>query len=268
MKTNLYGLNGEKTKEITLPKTFEETYRPDLIKRAFLSIKSSRYQAKGTDKRAGMKNSAEYRGRRGSYLATINRGISRLPRLKHYPRKGRIGEVRKVPQARGGRRAHPPKQEKKLREKINRKEKIKAFKSAIAATANKDLVKGRGHIINNLEVPLVVDNKFEGTKKTKEVTQFLDKVGLSKELQRSQRRRIKQGKGKSRGRKYRRRKTVLITLGEDHGLIKASRNIPGVDTVLAKNLNVEHLAPGGNPGRITIYTENALNQIKQRVGEE
>lgn len=267
MKAKIYGTNGKQDKEVTLPKAFEEVYRPDLIKRAFLSIKSSKYQAKGTDSRAGLKNSARYSGRRGSYLATINRSMARLPRLRHYPRKGRIGEVRKVPQARGGRRAHPPKTEKKLKEKINKKEKKKAFKSALAATANIEIVKRRGHNIEKLEMPIIASNDLEEIKKTKDVVNFLEKIGLSEDIKKSKKRKVKQGRGKTRGRKYRRRKTVLIASGEDKGIVRAARNIPGADVVLAKNLNVSELAPGGQAGRVTVYTENALNEIKKRTGE-
>ena len=57
-----------------------------------------------------------------------------------------------VPQAVGGRRAHPPKVEKILFERINRKERLKALASAIAASAKAEIVAGRGHRITSYNV--------------------------------------------------------------------------------------------------------------------
>jgi large subunit ribosomal protein L2 len=52
---------------------------------------------------------------------------------------------------------------------------------------------------------------------------------------------------------------------EDRGMISAFRNIPGVDTVRASDLNVEHLAPGTHPGRLTLWTESAVKAIDHRL---
>ena len=57
--------------------------------------------------------------------------------------KGRYGRVRMIPFAVTGRRAHPPKVEKIIEEKINKKEYQKALFSAISATASSDVVKNR-----------------------------------------------------------------------------------------------------------------------------
>ncbi len=264
MNGKILDLKGKETQEIELPETFEETYRPDLIKRAHLAENSSSYQPKGTDSKAGLKNTAEYRGKRGAYLQVRNRGISRLPRQKHYPTHGRIGEVKKVPQAKGGIRAHPPEPEKKIKEKINKKERKKAIKSAIAATAQKETVEKRGHHVNELEFPIIVENQLESLKKTQKISEFLKKLGIEKDLEKArENKKTKQGKGKARGRKYRQRKTALIVPGKDQGIKRAARNIPGVEITLAENLSVNKLAPGGTPGRLTVYTENAIQKLKQ-----
>ncbi len=76
------------------------------------------------------------------------------PRLKNGSR------VARVPQATGGRAAHPPKVEKILVKEINRKEKRKAFRSAIAASTYTDLVRGRGHLFEG-DLPLVFEDRFE-----------------------------------------------------------------------------------------------------------
>ncbi len=265
MKAKVYDLNGNEVKEIDLPRVFSEEIRPDLIRRATLAILSSGYQPKGTFPLAGLQTSAKYVGRRGRYHAMINRGISRLPRI--IGPKGYIGEVRRVPQAKGGHRAHPPKVEKIIEEKINKKEKRKATASAIAATAVPELVKKRGHRTEELKsLPIIVTDDLEKLSKTKEVKRVLEKLGLSAELERTSEKKIRAGKGKMRGRKYKKKKGVLIVTGSHAPVHKATRNIPGTDVCPAKELNAYLLAPGGDPGRLTIYTESAITEIGKRFG--
>jgi large subunit ribosomal protein L4e len=43
---------------------------------------------------------------------------------------------------------------------------------------------------------------------------------------------------------------------------KSSDNLVGVDIVNIKNVNIEHLAPGGDPGRLTIFTRSAIKEIE------
>lgn len=260
MKVPVYDLEGKTTKEITLPEVFSEEIRPDLINRAYLAVRSRSYQPKGVYRWAGLETSAEYIGRRRAYRAMINTGLARLPRVK-LP-KGRFGEVRRVPFARKGRRAHPPKVEKKLVEKINKKENRKAIRSAIAATASIDYVKKRGHRIDSLKTPIIVSDSFESLKKTREVKDFLKKIKLDAELKRAEKKTIRAGRGKTRGRKYRRKKSLLVVVNSNKGILKAARGIPGIDVSFAKNLNAELLAPGGAPGRLTLFTESAVDSLK------
>lgn len=264
MKAAIYGLDGKKSGEIELPKLFSTAVDKSLIKRAVLSIQSSKIQPKGPFSRAGLENSAVYRGSR--HLPTIQRSINvghaRLPRTKE--RRGLLqGRVAKVPEAVGGKRAHPLKPEKLVAERINKKEKKKATESAIAATTKKELVSGRGHLIGKFELPLIVENKLESLKKTKDVIDFLKAMDIFQDVERAKNnRKIRSGKGKRRGRKYKRVKSVLFVAGESTQLFKAARNIEGVDIVPVNNLNADLLAPGTEPGRLTVWTENAVKKMK------
>ena len=125
-KVPLYDLNGNKKEEIQLPDIFNTEYRPDLIKKSFKVLHSNKRQPYGSDIKAGTKHATASIGK--------GRGMSRVPRLT----QGRSAAL--APCVVGGRRAHPPKSEKKWNEKINIKEKNFAKKSAIAATYNKKLV--------------------------------------------------------------------------------------------------------------------------------
>lgn len=260
MKAKIFSIEGTLGKEIELPTVFDEAVRPDLINRAVLSLQSKQYQKKGTDPLAGVRTSAAYFGRRGKvYRTSMNIGKARLPKLK-LP-EGNLGEVRRVPHSRKGRRAHPPKTDKIIIEKINRKENKKAIMSAISATSKQDIVQKRGHLIEGLKVPLIIEDKFETVTKTQQVFDILSKMKLGNEIKKSSKKKIKAGRGKMRGRKYRQRKTVLIVVKDKKTIEKAAKNIPGVDISNAKDLNASVLAPGGHPGRLTIYTESAINEI-------
>ncbi|NPA86469.1 MAG: 50S ribosomal protein L4 [Candidatus Diapherotrites archaeon] len=265
MKAPLYSIEGIIVGELELPEVFKEEIRPDLIKRAVLSIISARRQPYGAMKGAGRQFTAEYIGMRRlpPWRRTINVGRARLPRTKD---RGEIlfGRVANVPQAVGGPRAHPPKVEKVWLEKINKKEKRKATRSAIAATAVPDLVKMRGHVVEDVKhIPLVVEDRLEEISSTKELKEVLKKLGVWKDVERAiEGTRRRAGKGKRRGRAKKVPKSVLIVVGENRGIYKAARNLPGVDVVEVRNLNAELLAPGARMGRLTIWTKSAIEYLE------
>ncbi len=254
MKAKVYDVNGSVIKEVELPKVFEETVREDLIRRAVLAEQSKRYQPKGNYVWAGLETSAKYRGRKESYASLKNRGQARLPRTVRP--KGRWGDVRKVPFAVKGRRAHPPKVEKKIVELINKKEHLKALRSAIAATTHKDIVVARGHKVDT-DVPILIDESFDKLTKTKDVYTALSKI-VGKDMARAKngRKRVTTRKGGTYT-----PKSVLIVVKQGSPLLKSARNLPGVDVVTPDKLSVELLAPGTHPGRLTLYSVNVLDEI-------
>ncbi len=260
MKLKIFDLQGNESGTTQLPSQFTELVRSDLINRAFHAYASLFYQPKGTDPRAGLKTTAEYYGRRRAWRQTINTGRSRLPREK-LP-GGRLGRVLRVPHAAKGRRAHPPKIYKKIVEKINTKERNKAIRSALSACIDPDLVSTK-HILAK-QVPLVVVNDFESLKKTKDVLKTLDALGLSPDIERANNgRRKRTGIKRLRGRAKQVPRTVLVVIGEDKGVAKAASNIPGLQVAFASKLNASLLAPGGVPGRLTLWTQSALKQIDE-----
>ena len=70
---------------------------------------------------------------------------------------------------RHGRVAHPPESWKNIYKKVNKKEKNLALRSAIAATARKDLIEKRGHRVGNVSTfPVVVSSDIESVSKAKD----------------------------------------------------------------------------------------------------
>ncbi|HIJ12012.1 TPA: 50S ribosomal protein L4 [Candidatus Woesearchaeota archaeon] len=264
MKLPIYNKEMNQKGEKELPSQFGEAYRPDLIKRAVLSLQSYARQAYGADPKAGQRHSSELSKRRRKYRGCYGFGISRVNRKILSRRGTRFNWVGATsPQTRGGRRAHAPKAEKQFAQKINKKENRKAIRSAIGATLNKDLVAARGHRIP-AQYPFVLDAAFESLSKTKDVTDALAKLGFQDELSRSLLKKVRAGIGKLRGRKYQRKKGILLVVSESCPVAKAASNIPGVDVVLVNAVNAELLAPGALPGRVTLFTEKALDVMNDK----
>jgi len=248
MKANVYGIDGEIKEEIELPNCFSFDYRPDLIRKAFNIIRSNARQPYGTNKRAG------------HYVAESfgpGRGISRTPRIA--PGRGAF-----APQTVKGRQAHPPKVEKIWERKINRKEMFLARLSAISATANEEIVKQRGHKFNT-SLPIVMDDEFNEITKTKDIISLFKKIGIIDDVVRAKEgRHIRAGIGKLRGRKYRKPKSILIVTDKKEKIKKTANNLAGVDVVGVDELNVAHLAPGGQAGRLAVYTKGAIMKLGEK----
>lgn len=258
MKVKVVGMDGSSKETMELPEVFNSEYRPRVIQRAVLAMQTAKKQPKGADTRAGKKNTATYVGTRGppAERRTINVEHARLPRLKN-KRALLYGRVARVPHSVGGMAAHPPKSWKIYVEKINKRERKEALKSAIAATGNKELVAKR--FIFDCELPLIIEGKFEKVPKTKEVVAVLEKAGVGKDLENAREKTGKRaGKGKTRGRKLKVKKSVLIVTAQNEKVLKAARNLIGVDAVTVNSLNVELLAPGGEAGRLVVWTKDAI----------
>ncbi len=262
MKTNILTLTGKKGKEIRLPSHFSEKIRKDVIKRAVLAQQSNSLQPKGTQKLAGMRKVHWLSKRRNVYKSTYGRGTSRTP-MKTMVRRGMRFVFRGAfaPQTKGGRSAHPPMVEKKIVKNINKKERKLAIRSAIAATSHLDLVKERGHKYDGI-VPIIMINDIEKIKKSKDVETLLLKLGMKEELQRIKKKKIRAGKGKMRGRKYKRKVGPLFVVSERCDLMKSVGAVPGTQSILVKDLNAEILAPGTYPGRLTIWSEKAIQKLE------
>ncbi len=261
MKVAVHGIDGKRTGEIELGKAFSNKTRADLVLRAFLAERSQKRQAYGADPLAGKRTSAHYHGERGGRWAMMNKEMARSKRIHN---QGNLNyTARFVPQAVKGRATHPPKAEKVWELKINKKEKVKALLSALSATTDKSLVINRGHQVNGSSVPLVFDDKLEELKTTKKLVELLISVGLEKELERGKKKNVRAGKGKVRGRKYKKKKSLLIVVKDDKGIGKAARNIAGVDVTETKCLTVSLLAPGGTAGRLTLFTKSALEELNK-----
>lgn len=106
--------------------------------------------------------------------------------------------------------------------------------------------------------------------KTSAALALLKAVGAGPEIDKvAGSRKLRAGKGKLRGRRYRQRRGPLVIYSPDvdgKELVRAFRNVPGVETCSAYALNLLQLAPGGHLGRFIIWTSAAFKALDTIYG--
>ncbi len=245
----IYDLEGNVSGETPLPEAFKSELRPDVIRRAVVAIEANRRQPYAPSPTAGMRHSVETWGK--------GRGVARVQRMKDG------STAAQSPNNVGGRRAHPPKVEKDLGKKINKKELLMAKLAALTATSRPELVRARGHRFDEeLTVPVVVKDEFESIKTTQEAAKALESIGVYDDVLRADNgKKIRAGRGKMRGRKYRTPRGILVVLSGDCAGARSVRNLPGIEVATPTTLNASVLAPRGDPGRLMLVTEKALEAL-------
>lgn len=246
---NVYGIDGKVKAKMDLPEIFSTPFRPDLIRRAVISAQANRRQRYGPSKVAGMRHATSTWGK--------GRGVARVQRLS----QGRRGA--ESPNNVGGRRAHPPRPEHSFEKKINTKERRLAVSSALAAASDEEKVRSRGHRFKEgLTVPVIVDDKLEKMERTQEILNALRSIGLDDDIQRSHDgKHVRAGRGKMRGRRFRQPRSILFVASEGSPVLSGARNLPGVNTISPRGINTELLAPGGDPGRLVVFSQSAFKAV-------
>lgn len=249
-QTNVYSVRGGVAGTVDVPAAFETPYRPDIIKKAVLAAAANSRQPYGPGARSGMRHSVSTWGK--------GRGTARVQRV-HDGRK-----ATESPNNVSGRRAHPPVPERKWEQKVNKKEARIARQSALAATGCADCVRARGHQFDDsVSFPIVVEDDLSQLNATAQVVEVFEKIGIGYDVERAKDgRKIRAGKGKMRNRKYRTPVSVLIVVTDrDTPIFKSASNLPGVTVEDVRTLNTSVLAPGGDAGRLTVYTKSAIEAI-------
>lgn len=207
---------------------------------------------------AGKRNTAQSMG--------VGHAMSRIPRIKgdRYPK---ANQAAFAPGTVKGRLVFPPVPTKQIRKKINRKELKLAMLSALAATSSRELIKARGHrITEDREFPLVVSDDIEHLTKSSEAQDLLKKIGIWDDVLRASNRKHRSGRGSVRGRPMKHPVSALVVVEKRGAAETAFRNFSGLEVVDAASLNVDDLAPGTHPGRLTIWSEAAIKAIGSRLG--
>jgi large subunit ribosomal protein L4e len=253
MDADVFSLDGNAKGKVAVPSIFENEIRPELILRAVIAEQTKELQPQGHYPLAGMQTTARYYGRMHSYRSGRHMGVAIRPRQKLGG--GTQGQVRIIPSATKGKRAHPHMIEKATVEEINKKEYQKALASAISATK----------IAAPGEKPIIVSNEIESITKTKEMLKLFNTLKLSKELESKSS--VRKGLRRLAKQKHY-RKTLLLVIGKDNKALKAARNIAGVDACTITSITANLLAPGGVPGRVTVWSEHAVKGIEDAIKKQ
>ncbi|KAK4524522.1 hypothetical protein GAYE_SCF04G2423 [Galdieria yellowstonensis] len=245
--------------EVALPAVFTAPIRSDIVRSVHTRMALNKRQPYAVSSKAGMQSSAESWG--------TGRAVARIPRVPgggtHRAGQGAFGNM-----CRGGRRFAPTKIWRRWHRKITKNEKRYAVASALAASAITSLVMARGHRIERIsEIPLVIGDQAQSLKKTKSAVALLEKIGAYEDVVKvKETKKLRAGKGKMRNRRYTQRKGPLIIYEKDEGIVKAFRNLPGVELCRVDSLNLLKLAPGGHLGRFCIWTKSAFQKLDEIFG--
>ncbi|XP_017758063.1 PREDICTED: 60S ribosomal protein L4 [Eufriesea mexicana] len=244
---------------ISLPAVFKAPIRPDIVNFVHQQVSKNSRQPYCVSKEAGHQTSAESWG--------TGRAVARIPRVRgggtHRSGQGAFGNM-----CRGGRMFAPTKPWRRWHRRINVNQKRYALVSAIAASGVPALVQSKGHMIQEVpEFPLVVSDKIQEYNKTKQAVIFLRRIKAWNDIQKVYKsQRFRAGKGKMRNRRRIQRRGPLIVYGQDQGIRKAFRNIPGIDLMNINKMNLLKLAPGGHVGRFVIWTKSAFEKLDALYG--
>lgn len=247
-------------KETRLPAVFDTPIRNDIVHFVHYNLARNTQQAHGVDPKAGMKHSAESWG--------TGRAVARIPRVGGSG-TSRNGQAAFGNMCRKGRMSFPLQTWRRWHRKVNLRQRRHALACAIAATSVPALVMARGHRISQVpQFPLVISDKVNSIEKTREAVALLKKLGAYEDVERCiSAKTTRAGNGQLRNRKYKLRRGPLFVINnESKTLMNAVKNIPGVSTLNVNQLNISHLAPGGQVGRFVIYTASALEALRQQFG--
>jgi len=244
---------------LPLPAVFTAPIRHDIVQFVHTNMAKNSRQAYAVNRLSGMKHSAESWG--------TGRAVARIPRISgggtSKSGAGAFGNM-----CRGGRMFAPTKTFRRWHRKVNIKQRRYAIVSAIAASGIPSLVLAKGHRIEETpECPLVLSDRVEECKRTKEAVRILKKTSAWRDIEKVYAtKRFRAGKGKLRNRRRIFKRGPLVIYNKDNGITRAFRNIPGVTLINVTRLNLLKIAPGGHLGRFCIWTEGAFKRLDEIYG--
>jgi len=234
--------------------------RPDIVQFVHSNVAKNRRQPYAVNLHAGHQTSAESWG--------TGRAVARIPRVPgggtHRAGQGAFGNM-----GRGGRMFSPTKTWRRWHRKVNINQRRFALVSALAASAVPALVQARGHRVEKVvELPLVVANDaVKGLQKTSAAVKLLKSLNAFDDVQKvKDSRKVRPGQGKARNRRYVQKRGPLVLYDQKTDLVRAFRNIPGIELCSVNRLNILQLAPGGHVGRFVIWVQDAFAKLEQLYG--
>jgi len=264
IKLNVVDKTGKSVSDFVF--TINEDVRDDIFKKAVISETSLFRQRKGADPLAGKKQVINVSKKRKGFRTTYGSGGSRTPKKSMWGRGTQhrfVGAFAGM--TRGGRKAHAPKSEKILFKNLNNREWMKALKVGFVASLDSKLVEENGQHVPKT-YPMVLDNSIEKISKTKEFMEILSKIGFSQEVERTQIKKIRAGKGTMRNRTYKVKRGPLVVVSSfEAPLLKAARNVLGFEVITTDVIMASDFGMDVVPGRAVLFTKEAFDIFTTEV---
>jgi len=262
-KINILDLSGSKKSDLNTT-IFDSPMREDLVQKLVEIEKLEEKQPYAPFLWAGMQTSASgnVKHNRHTWKTDRGRGFSRFPKKRMSDKGDRFVWMGAVsPDTRKGRRAHPPKIERKIR-KINQKEKLIAFKAGLAMLTSLELLKKKYSTLQNtnlkLSLPLVIEDKLISLK-TSELFEKLKKIlGNETFAIAIQDKKVRAGIGKMRNRRYKKNAGMLLIVGN-----KQEKKVNGFDVARAKDVKLMDIWDNGS--RLVMFTEEAVKDMDNKL---
>lgn len=266
MKAKIIDKNGKSVGdfEFTVPSDIRE----DIYKKAVLAESSLFRQEKGADPMAGRRHAIHLSKRRRKFRTTYGRGAARTPKKVMWARGRQLRFVGAfAPNTVGGRKAHAPKAEKNIVKFVNNKEWIKAMQTGIMASLNRNIVLANGQKVPE-NYPFVLDKSFEEISRTVEIESILLDLGFQDEMERTESRKVRAGKGTMRNRTYQnKRGPVFVVSNIEAPIVKAARKLKGFDIITPEVLFVSDFGMSEKPGRAILFTETAAKEFMEELNK-
>jgi len=249
MDATVRNLDGDDADTVELPAVFETTYRPDLIGRAVRAAQANRKQDYGADEFAGLRTPAESFGS-GRGWPTFHDRRARTPRspgrqgTQGAPAESREGPVR-IDQHESKETGRPQRDRCDDRRRTRRRARSRVRRRRRDSRRRRRRVRGPPQDAGSRRLPR--GSRPRGRHRTR-------RRGSQRPLR----------SGEARGRKYKTPTSILFVTSSETGPSRAARNLAGADVTTAAEVNAEDLAPGAQPGRLTVWTESALEEVADR----
>ena len=252
----VYSPEGAAGATVPLPKVFDTPIRADVIRLIYTNLAKNQMQPHGTSPVAGIRPSAVSWG--------TGRAKARVPRVNGSG-SNRNGQGAYANFCRGGHRFGPPNVQRRWFRPVPIKQRRYAVASAIAATAFPQYVEARGHAIKEIQnIPVVISDEIESITKTKAAVAALKAIHVYPDVKRVIEGKVhRSSKGKMRRSTFKTKRGPLVVYANDKGIVKAFRNIPGVDVQNVSRLSLYQLAPGATLGRLVVWSESAFKALDQ-----
>lgn len=246
-----FSIVGKKIDEIQINTT--ATIKRETLLKVYNGYRLNKKQIHGSSLRGGLRHKVDA-AKKGSGRARVQRMHS--------------GKASESPNVVSGRRSHPPKTDKNLKKKLNKKEIFKSMQGCILSLLNLKEFKKKELLLVQ-QTPIILQDNFLDLTSRSEIENTFTKFGFM-DIISAANKKIRAGKGKMRNRRYKKNKFISFVfpkkIGEDYQLKKMIRNYPGIVCLEEEKLCILDFMKSGLGGRLFVFFHSSFKRILKKYG--